>query len=153
AAGTIARARRLLDAQDYSSAASLLEDLLLESSAKERTEILGMLKQSYEVLAREAEAAGRAREAADYRENPAIIGASHPPSKPIGPTVQSAKPPQPQRSPDLSHQVPAQPPENRPRPPASKVVAPSASPAAPAPAVSEPAALSEPAAIPKPDPA
>ena len=38
-AGTIARARRLIDAKDYASATALLEDLLLEASAGERTVI------------------------------------------------------------------------------------------------------------------
>ena len=153
AAGTIARARRLLDAKDYASAATLLEDLLLESGAKERTEILGMLKQSYEVLARQAEAAGREREAADYRDNLAILGATQPPSKPVGPASPRVKPPQTPRSPAVSHAEPAQPPENRPQPAGPAALAPSASPAASAPAVSEPAALSEPAVIPKSDPA
>ena len=41
AAGTIARARRLIDAKDYASAAALLEDLLLEAGARGTTEILG----------------------------------------------------------------------------------------------------------------
>ena len=115
-------ARRLLDAKDYASAATLLEDLLLESGAKERTEILGMLKQSYEVLAREAEAAGREREAADYRDNLAILGASQPPSEPVGPTSPRVKPPQAPRSPAVSHDEPAQPPENRPRPAGPKAL-------------------------------
>ena len=76
ATGTIARALRLIDAKDYASATTLLEDLLLETKAKERAAILGILRQSYEVMAREAEAAGRDREAAHYRDNLAILGAS-----------------------------------------------------------------------------
>ena len=78
AAGTIARATRLIDAKDYASATTLLEDLLLESGAEERPAILGILKQSYEVMATQAEAAGREREAAHYRDNLAILSASPP---------------------------------------------------------------------------
>ena len=64
AAGTIAQAKRLIEAKDYSQAATLLEDLLPEADAKERRSILDLLRQSYEAMAREAKAAGNDREAA-----------------------------------------------------------------------------------------
>ncbi len=99
AAGTIARARRLIDAKDYASATMLLEDLLLEAKPKERATILGILRQSYEVMAKEAEAAGRDREAAHYRDNLAILAASKlapEPAVPAGPAKpRTQAPPRP----------------------------------------------------------
>jgi hypothetical protein len=85
AAATIAQALRLIDAKDYTAATTLLEDLLLEVKAKDRAKILGILRQSYEVMAREALAAGRDREAAHYRDNLAILGVSKLPPEPAGP--------------------------------------------------------------------
>jgi hypothetical protein len=73
AAGTIARASRLIEAKDYSAATILLEDLLPEADANERRSILELLRQSYEAMAREAKAAGDDREAAYFRDNIAII--------------------------------------------------------------------------------
>ena len=84
--GTIARALRLIDAKDYTSATTLLEDLLLEAKPKERATILAILRRSYEVMAREAQAAGRDREAAHYRDNAAILGAAKMAPEPAGPT-------------------------------------------------------------------
>ena len=43
AAATIARVPRLIDAKDYASATTLLEDLLLETNARDRATILGIL--------------------------------------------------------------------------------------------------------------
>jgi hypothetical protein len=73
AAGTIAQARRLIEAKDYAPAVVLLEDLLAEAEPKERPAILELLRKSYDVMARDAMAAGRDREAAHYRDNLAII--------------------------------------------------------------------------------
>jgi hypothetical protein len=73
AAGTIDRARRLIEAKDYSPATILLEDLLPEADANERRSILDLLRQSYEAMAREAKAAGNDREAAHLQDNIAII--------------------------------------------------------------------------------
>ncbi len=58
--GPIDQARRLIEAGDHASALTVLEDALLESPSQDRPTILGLLRQSYEVLARKAEAAGRA---------------------------------------------------------------------------------------------
>ena len=126
---------RLLDAKDYASAATLLEDLLLESGAKERTEILGMLKQSYEVLARRGRGRGpRARSSRLPRQPRDTWGElSRRASRSARqPACQAAA--NNQRSPAVSHDEPTQPPENRPRPAGPTVLAPSASPAASAPA-------------------
>ena len=86
AAGTIAQARRLIEAKDYSPATILLEDLLPEADAKERRSILELLRQSYEAMAREAKAAGNDREAAHLQDNIAIIdrarGVAPPTAKP-----------------------------------------------------------------------
>ena len=73
AAGTIDRARRLIEAKDYSPATILLEDLLPEADAGERRSILDLLRQSYEAMAREAKATGNEREAAHLQDNIAII--------------------------------------------------------------------------------
>jgi hypothetical protein len=72
-AGTIAQAERLIKAKDYSPAVALLEDLLAEAEPKVRPAILDLLRKSYDVMARDAKAAGRDREAAHYRDNLAII--------------------------------------------------------------------------------
>ena len=73
ASGTIAQAQRLIEAKDYSPAVVLLEDLLAEAEPKERPPILDLLRKSYTVMTRDAQAAGRDREAAHYRDNLAII--------------------------------------------------------------------------------
>jgi hypothetical protein len=72
-AATIDRARRLIQANDHSSAITVLEEALLEAQVKDRAAILDLLRQSYEVLARQAEASGRSRDAAHYRDNLAIL--------------------------------------------------------------------------------
>ena len=99
AAGTIDRARRLIDAKDNASAAALLEDLLLEAGARERPMILPLLRQSYEVLAHAAEAAGNEREAAYYRDNLAILNASPGAREPAREPKPSVKSPEKPRSP------------------------------------------------------
>ncbi len=73
AAATIAQARRLIEATDYSSATILLEDLLPEADANDRRSILELLRQSYQAMARQAKAAGNDREAAHLQDNIAII--------------------------------------------------------------------------------
>jgi hypothetical protein len=73
AAGTIAQAERLIKANDFSPAVALLEDLLAEAEPKVRPAILNLLRKSYDIMARDAKAAGRDREAAHYQDNLAII--------------------------------------------------------------------------------
>ena len=75
-AGPIERARRLIEAGDHAAALTVLEDALLDSPVRDRPTILRLLRQSYEVLARKAEAAGQARVAAHYRDNLAILDRS-----------------------------------------------------------------------------
>ena len=58
AGATIAQARRLIDAKDYSPATELLEDFLPDANATDRQVILELLRQSYGAMAREAKAAG-----------------------------------------------------------------------------------------------
>jgi len=93
AAATIAQARRLIEAQDYPSATVLLEEVLPEANAKNRPEILDLLRQSYEVMAREAQAAGRDRDAAQYRDNLAIIERCRRPAAPVKPNEEKPKTP------------------------------------------------------------
>ncbi len=52
---------RLIEAGDHAAALTILEDALIEATAKDRPTILDLLRQSYEVLARKAEAAGKTR--------------------------------------------------------------------------------------------
>ena len=99
AAGKIDRARRLIEAKDHASAAALLEDLLPEAGARERPVILPLLRQSYEVLAHGAEAAGNEREAAYYRDNLAILNASRGAREPAGEPKPPVKSPEKPRSP------------------------------------------------------
>ena len=73
AAGTIAQAERLIKAKDFPPAVALLEDLLAEAEPKVRPSILDLLRKSYDIMARDAKAAGRDREAAHYQDNLAII--------------------------------------------------------------------------------
>ena len=73
ATGSIAQARRLIEAKDHASAMIVLEDLLLEAHAKDKPAIVDLLRQSYKVLARQAEEAGRDGDAAHYRDNLAIL--------------------------------------------------------------------------------
>ncbi len=100
AGATIAQARRLIDAKDYSPATELLEDLLPETNATDRQVILELLRQTYGAMAREAKAAGRDREAAHLLDNLAIIarmpglGAS---TKPTAETPRKPAPPQRRR--------------------------------------------------------
>ncbi len=73
AAAAIAQARRLIEANDHAAAASLLEDALIEAQTRDQPPIVQLLRQSYTVMAKRAEEAGRKREAAHYRDNLEII--------------------------------------------------------------------------------
>jgi hypothetical protein len=72
AADAVAEARRKLAAEDGIAAVAILESALPQSGA-EKSAIIDLLKPSYAAAARQAEAAGRASEAADYRENLHIL--------------------------------------------------------------------------------
>ena len=150
-AGTIDRARRLIEAKDYAAAATLMEDLLLEAGAGERPAILAILRQSYEVMAKDAEAAGRDRVAAHYRDNLAILNAAPPTREPARPASPRAKPAEKPRPPAKDPRTQA--PEARPERATPKT----AIPAPKQPRSNRPfdqsAALSEPAPMASPEPA
>ena len=151
-AGTIARALRLIDAKDYASATTLLEDMLLETKAKERAVILGILRQSYEAMAKEAEAAGRDREAAHYRDNLAILGASKPAPGPATPAKERPPAPLPPKKPAKTTDNAVEKAKNGARTADPKPLMRDPKPdlIVSAPAEPAPAPLAEPAAMPKP---
>ena len=104
--GTDRPARRLIREGDRAAAVTLLEDTLAECPAADRPALLVLLRQSYEAMARQAEAAGRADDAAEYRDNLSILdrardaaprdAKSPPHPQPTKPRPQPAKPhPQP----------------------------------------------------------
>lgn len=72
-AESIAQAREALVADDARAAARLLEDALFTATKEDRPAILSLLRRAYESAARQAEAAGRAREAEGYRVNLSIL--------------------------------------------------------------------------------
>jgi len=89
--GSIAQARRLIDAKDYASATTVLEDLLLEAESQDKPAIVDLLRKSYAAMARQAQAEGRERDAAHYRDNLAILDQGHPGTIPSRSTEQSRK--------------------------------------------------------------
>ena len=91
--GPIARARRLIEAGDHAAALTVLEDAVLEAQGGERPAILDLLRQSYEVMARRAEASGRIRDAAHYRDNLAILNRSREFARPAQPAKSKPEPP------------------------------------------------------------
>ncbi len=147
---TVDRARRLIDAKDFGSAATLLEDLLIEAPARERPAILAVLRQSYEALARQADAAGRDREAAHYRDNLAILNKSAPAREEARPVNPRVKPPEKPRSPAPANDLTTQRPEKERQGDKEKTAIPAPKQAAIGPALLEPAVLSEPPIVAKP---
>jgi hypothetical protein len=91
AARQIDRARRLIEAKDYGSATTFLEDLLPDAPAKDKQAILELLRQSYTALAKQAEATGRERDAIHYRDNLAIINRSRGLPAPPEPSLKRPK--------------------------------------------------------------
>ena len=152
--GPISKARKLIDAGDHAAALHLLEDALLESPPGDRPIILGLLRQSYEVLARKAEVAGRTREAAHYRDNLSILGLGPEASRAPQPHVPPTKPsnPTPAKAP-LARMPGVNAPREGPRiikpPIAPPPLAATSSPASSS--LAEPAPLPEPAPIPAPE--
>jgi hypothetical protein len=152
-AGTIDRARRLIEAKDYAAAATLMEDLLLEAGAGERPVILGILRQSYEVIAKEAEAAGRDRVAAHYRDNLAILNANPATREPAQPASPRPKPAEKPRSPAVANAPRTPEPEARPEPADPKTAIPAPKQPPSGQLLEEPGALFEPAPVARPEPA
>jgi hypothetical protein len=117
-ADDLGRARALLDRNDGPSAASILESALPDASGEERPLLLRELRRAYELAAKRAEDAGRAREAEAYRDNlqilsrkagPAAKGpdaspAIEPPSGAASPALTAPVPPE--RLPDLGTDTP-----------------------------------------------
>ena len=67
------RARILITGSEYGKAAAVLEEGLETASPSEKPALVGLLRQSYRSLIDQAEAAGKSRQAAEYRENLAIL--------------------------------------------------------------------------------
>jgi hypothetical protein len=99
ATGSIAHARRLIEANDHAAAVGVLEDALIEAEAKDRTAIIQLLRQSYAELAKRAEGEGRQREAAHYRDNLAILNRDLEPSARPKDADEKPKPPVATKSP------------------------------------------------------
>ena len=59
--------------REYQKAAAVLEEGLPGSPPADRGEMIGLLRQAYQNLINQAEASGKAREAAEYRDNLAIL--------------------------------------------------------------------------------
>jgi hypothetical protein len=74
------QARTLVANREYQKAAAVLEEGLLGSTTADRGEMVGLLRQAYQNLMKQAEASGKSREAAEYRDNLAIL--EHVPAKP-----------------------------------------------------------------------
>jgi hypothetical protein len=105
-AATVDRARRLIQANDHSSAITFLEEALVEANAKDRSAIVDLLRQSYEAMARQAEASGRSREAIHYRDNLAILNRSRDSSSPAKTPAEMTKSPlEPAKTPPQSKPV------------------------------------------------
>ncbi len=138
--GPIPRARRLIEAGDHVAALTVLEDALIEANAADRPALIELLHQSYEVLARKAEAGGRTREAAHYRDNLAILDRSRPP-RPVATQPSTPPPARPKATPEIPRKPPA-PTTPMPTPAPSQVPTP--------PILAEPAPLPEPERIPPP---
>ena len=139
-AGSVPQARRLIEAGDHAAAMKLLEDALIEARPGDRPAILDLLRQSYEVLARKAEASGRAREAAHYRDNLAILEQVREPARPV-----PAHPEPPARSKAAPARAKAAEGPRSPTPSSRPATA------APSPAPSPPPTLLEPAPLPEPE--
>ena len=67
------QARTLLTKGEYQQAAAIIEDALPTSAPGDRGAMIDLLRQTYRNLISQAEAAGKSREADEYRDNLAII--------------------------------------------------------------------------------
>jgi hypothetical protein len=178
----IARARRLIQAGDRNAAVDLLEEALIDGPAGDRPAILELLRQSYQAMARDAESAGRAADAAHYRDNLSILERSRLADRSVpesreqaGPTTATGPPTKPAARPAEPRVAPATAldrspamsppgvaagtsPRTVPAPPPSAVPPSSLSgppdlrAPTPDPSLAEPLALPEPAKLPKPAP-
>ena len=67
------QARLLVANHEYQKAATVLEEGLPGSAAADRAGMVSLLRQTYQNLIMQADTAGKAREAAEYRDNLAIL--------------------------------------------------------------------------------
>jgi hypothetical protein len=144
AAGTpdaIARARDLLARDDARSAVTVLEGAL-PGEPVGRTELLELLRKAYAAAAKQAESAGRQRDAEEFRDNleilsrklkttgapePAPTQAALPPTAPVQAALPPAAKPEPRivpaETPVRSISLPS-PPSEEPRAPAAETLVP-----------------------------
>src|SRR5689334_14531080 len=90
---SIQQAKRLLERNDAAGAAALLESALPNTTTADRGAILDLLRSAYDSAARQAEAAGRADDAAAYRDNLEILNRKprkKPSAEPRDPSVRRA---------------------------------------------------------------
>jgi len=96
------QARTLLANRESQKAAAILEESLPGSTPTDRGDMVSLLRQAYQNLISQAEAAGKAREVAEYRDNLAIL--EQVPGKPSGKADRSDPPdaPAPPHAPPVS---------------------------------------------------
>ncbi|MGZ3430633.1 MAG: peptidase MA family metallohydrolase [Isosphaeraceae bacterium] len=136
------QARTLVANREYQKAAALLEEGLPGSPPADRGDMIGLLRQAYQNLINQAEASGKAREAAEYRDNLAILE-----QVPARPSVNVASP-NPAHAPDPSPALPASA-ATDPRPqPADSLPIPRSSASPDQQPFKEPSSLPEPAPLP-----
>ncbi|APW59568.1 peptidase MA family metallohydrolase [Paludisphaera borealis] len=87
----IAQARKQIASKNLKAAAVALEDALGDSRGDDRKAILDLLKQTYQSLIREAQAAGKTQEADLYTDDLAILEAQPGPSPNAAPAVVPAE--------------------------------------------------------------
>jgi hypothetical protein len=155
--GAIAEARKQIRAGQYAAAVSALEDALAVAPRPVRPVILDLLGQAYQELIKKAEAAGRPRDAAHYRENLAIVSQSralNARAPLVMPRKESDAAPVARPSPSKEIALVGPMTSGRPNARDSKAIAIAPridpTPNAPAGSLSEPTPLPEPAALPAP---
>ena len=139
----LAQARELVASREYQKAATILEEGLPESSAADRAQMVALLRQTYHNLIKQAETAGKTREAAEYREDLAILE-----PETASPWGKDASP-GPARTPHLSPDVPAvATPAPRPQPAQTLAIPRSSASPEQLQELKEPSPLPEPASLP-----
>ena len=136
------QARTLVANREYQKATALLEEGLPGSPPADRGDMISLLRQAYQNLISQAEASGKAREAAEYRDNLAILE-----QVPARPSVNAASP-NPAHAPAPSPALPASA-ATDPRPqPADSLPIPRSSASPDQGPFKEPSSLPEPAPLP-----
>lgn len=128
AAQALERARSLLERAEARAAAAVLEEALPRADAAARPRLLEQLEQAYEGAAREAEAAGEASRAEEYRENLAILRRK--PRAAPAPTPPASGVEGPSPAPEISAPAPLPHPEDLPASGDDRPVAPAPRPSA-----------------------